>query len=65
MLLQLTGEFMVQRIDFIVGSAANLNSTKSDVSPEGLTTFEQDGRTYLAVSHEVSHTTTLYEISAP
>jgi hypothetical protein len=42
-------------LDFIVG----LN----DVSPEGLTTFERDGKQYLAVAHEVSHSTTLYEIS--
>lgn len=45
----------VRFIDFIVGLA--------DVSPEGLTAFSRKGRHYLAVSNEVSHSTTLYEIS--
>jgi DNA-binding beta-propeller fold protein YncE len=64
-MFDITDPLRVRFIDFIVGSAANLGSTKSDVSPEGLTTFEQDGKLFLAVSHEVSHTTTLYQISAP
>jgi DNA-binding beta-propeller fold protein YncE len=64
-MFDITDPLRVQLIDFIVGSSANLNSTKDDKSPEGLTTFEQDGKLYLAVSHEVSHTTTLYEISTP
>ena len=64
-MFDITDPLRVKLIDFIVGSSANLNSSKNDVSPEGLTTFEQDGKLYLAVSHEVSHTTTLYEISAP
>lgn len=64
-MFDITDPLRVRFIDFIVGSSVNLNSATSDVSPEGLTAFEQDGKVYLAVSHEVSHTTTLYEISAP
>jgi hypothetical protein len=33
-----------------------------DQSPEGLVAFEARGRAYVAVAHEVSDTTTLYEI---
>lgn len=44
----------VRFIDFIVGVG--------DVSPEGLTAFSRKGRHFLAVSHEVSHSTTLYEV---
>jgi hypothetical protein len=42
-------------IDMIVG--------EKDVSPEGLSAFMRDGRAYLAVSNEVSGTTSLYEIT--
>ncbi len=43
-------------IDFIVGDG--------DLSPEGLSTFMLDGKTYLAVSNEVSGTTSVFAISA-
>jgi hypothetical protein len=43
-------------VDFIIN--------RGDVGPEGLLAFEDRGRNYLAVSNEVSHTTTLLELSA-
>ena len=62
-MFDITDPLQVQFIDFIVGSATNLGSNKNDVSPEGLTVFERDGVLHLAVSHEVSHTTTVYQIT--
>jgi PEP-CTERM motif len=44
-------------VDFIVGDA-------KDVSPEGLTAFSLDGKTYLAVANELSGTTSVFAISA-
>jgi hypothetical protein len=43
----------------------DLLSHAGDASPEGLVAFGSQGTTYLAVSHEGSHTTTLYKISGP
>lgn len=37
---------------------------RGDVGPEGLLAFEDRGRHYLAISNEVSHTTTLLELRA-
>jgi len=42
-------------IDMIVGA--------SDISPEGLKAFEMNGQYFLAVSNEVSSTTTLYALA--
>jgi len=42
-------------IDMIVGA--------TDVSPEGLKAFEMNGQFFLAVSNEVSSTTTLYALA--
>jgi DNA-binding beta-propeller fold protein YncE len=49
-----TDPFDVRHLDTIVGDG--------DLSPEGLVAFEAGDRWYLAVAHEVSDTTTLYEI---
>ena len=39
--------------------------TPGDLSPEGLTTWQHRGKHYLAIAHEVSNTTTVYEIQPP
>ena len=44
-------------VDFILGDL-------KDVSPEGLSTFSLDGKSYLAVANEVSGTTSVFAISA-
>ncbi|HQS99776.1 MAG: PEP-CTERM sorting domain-containing protein [Hydrogenophilales bacterium 16-64-46] len=44
-------------VDMIVGA--------NDISPEGLLGFVKDGVSYLAIAHEVSNTTTVYQLSAP
>ena len=49
-----TDPFDVQHLDTVVGDG--------DLSPEGLVAFEAGDRWYVAVAHEVSDTTTLYEI---
>ena len=38
--------------------------TDGDLAPEGLTAFERDGKTFLAIANELSRTTTTYSIAA-
>jgi hypothetical protein len=50
----ITDPSQVQYVDMIVGDG--------DLSPEGLVAFKAGSRYYVAVAHEVSDTTSLYEI---
>lgn len=43
----------------------DLMTHDGDLGPEGLKAFRVENDTYLAVAHEVSHSTTLYKIGAP
>jgi DNA-binding beta-propeller fold protein YncE len=50
----ITDPHEVRYLDMVVGAG--------DLSPEGLSAFTVNGRHYLAIAHEVSDTTSLYEI---
>lgn len=55
-----------QYVDMIVGGDGDgIAEAGEDVSPEGVLAYSYGGKTYLAVAHEVSNTTTLYSIAAP
>ena len=54
-LFDITDPRQVQYVDMIVG--------EGDRSPEGLVAFKAGSRYYVAVAHEVSDTTSLYEVT--
>jgi len=55
-MFDVTNPFQVSYLDLIVGAG--------DRSPEGLLAYSHGGHDYLAVTHEVSNSTTLYRLSA-